>query len=457
MYHKFEMNGQRHVVDVNSGAVHLVSGAVYEMIDHFTDLRLDEIFKLMKDRFSESEIIEAYAEVKEISDAGLLFSADETEAFLPGLQSREPVVKALCLHIAHDCNLRCEYCFADEGEYHGKRALMSAETGKKAIDFLIEKSGRRRNLEIDFFGGEPLMNFDVVKEIVEYARNLESEKDKHFRFTITTNGVLLDEEKLSYINKQMSNIVLSIDGRREVNDRMRKLRGGQGSYDLIIDKFKQTASSRNQTDYYVRGTFTRNNLDFCNDVLHMAEQGFKQISIEPVVAGDDTDYAIRESDLPVIFGEYEKLAKKMSDLIGTDDDFNFFHFMIDLSGGPCVYKRMTGCGAGTEYLAVTPEGDLYPCHQFVGMEDFKLGSVHTGIVGSDTIKTFEGCSVYSKDDCKACWAKYYCGGGCAANAFNFSGDIQKPYKIGCEMQRKRTECAVALAAARLNDENSAIN
>lgn len=446
MIHKYAMNGLFIVLDVNSGAVHVVDEIVYDVLDFYKELPLEEIILNLKDKYSEESLKEAYAEIQELEKGKLLYSEDIYREVIPLIERRDPVVKALCLHIAHDCNLKCKYCFAEEGEYHGKRELMSLEVGKKAIDFLIKASGKRKNLEVDFFGGEPLMNFDVVKGIVEYARSIEKEYGKNFRFTITTNGILLNDDIMEYINDNMHNVVLSIDGRKDVHDRMRPRAGGQGSYDNIVPKFQKLAESRNQTDYYVRGTFTRHNLDFGKDVLHLADLGFKQISVEPVVADSREDYAIQESDLPQIFAEYEHLAK---DIIKRRKDgqwFNFFHFMIDLTGGPCVTKRLVGCGSGTEYLAVTPTGDLYPCHQFVGQEQFKMGTVYTGVEKTEIRKDFEQCNVYNKPVCQNCWAKFYCSGGCVANSFNSHEDLITPYEIGCEMQKKRIECAIMIKA-----------
>lgn len=451
MIHKYSMNGLFIVLDVNSGAVHVVDEIVYDILDFYKELPLDEIILKLKDRYSADAVREAYGEIKELENEKLIYTEDVYKEVIPLIERRDPVVKALCLHIAHDCNLKCKYCFAEEGEYHGKRELMSLEVGKKAIDFLIKASGKRKNLEVDFFGGEPLMNFDVVKGIVEYARSIEKENNKNFRFTITTNGILLNDDIMKYINENMHNVVLSIDGRKEVNDRMRPRAGGQGSYDNIVPKFQKLAESRNQTDYYVRGTFTRHNLDFEKDVLHLADLGFKQISVEPVVADPSEDYAIQEEDLPVIFEEYEKLAKEIIKRRKEGKWFNFFHFMIDLTGGPCVTKRLVGCGSGTEYLAVTPTGDLYPCHQFVGQEQFKMGTVDTGVVNTDIRKNFEQCNVYNKPVCQNCWAKFYCSGGCVANSYNSHGDLITPYEIGCEMQKKRIECAIMIKAAE-NEE-----
>lgn len=451
MIHKYSMNGLFIVLDVNSGAVHVVDEIVYDILDFYKELPLDEIISKLKEKYSADAVKEAYGEIKELENEKLLYTGDIYKEVIPLIERRDPVVKALCLHIAHDCNLKCKYCFAEEGEYHGKRELMSLEVGKKAIDFLIKASGKRKNLEVDFFGGEPLMNFDVVKGIVEYARNIEKENGKNFRFTITTNGILLNDDIMEYINENMHNVVLSIDGRKEVHDRMRPRAGGQGSYDNIVPKFQKLAESRNQTDYYVRGTFTRHNLDFGKDVLHLADLGFKQISVEPVVADPSEDYAIQEEDLPVIFEEYERLAKDIIKRRKEGKWFNFFHFMIDLTGGPCVTKRLVGCGSGTEYLAVTPTGDLYPCHQFVGQEQFKMGTVDTGVVNTDIRKDFEHCNVYNKPVCQNCWAKFYCSGGCVANSYNSHGDLITPYEIGCEMQKKRIECAIMIKAVE-NEE-----
>jgi len=448
------MNGVNVVMDIISGAVHVVDEVVYDIVDIFEELDEKALVQKFADKYSEKEIFEACEEIKDLKDAGMLFAEDDYTNVLDMVGKRQPVVKALCLHIAHDCNLKCKYCFAEEGEYHGHRSLMSAEVGKKAIDFIIRSSGSRHNLEVDFFGGEPLMNFDVVKEIVEYAREEEKKYNKNFRFTITTNGILLNDEIQEYINEHMHNVVISLDGRKEVNDRMRPRAGGQGSYDVIVPKFQKLAESRNQTDYYIRGTFTRQNLDFSKDVLHMADLGFKQISVEPVVGQEYEEYAIREEDLPAIYEEYERLACELYERHkeGGKKDFNFFHFMIDLSGGPCVAKRLVGCGSGTEYLAVTPEGDLYPCHQFVGLDDFKMGSVFTGLEREDIREKFESCNVYAKEECKKCWCRFYCSGGCAANAYQLNGDLFKPYKIACDLQKKRVECAIMIKAKQFQEE-----
>ena len=454
MLHKFSMNGINVLMDIYSGAVHAVDDVAYDIADLYPEMNADELAEKFADKYSREQIDEAVEELKELKDAGMLYTEDEYEGVLEQVKNRAPVVKALCLHVAHDCNLKCRYCFAEEGEYHGKRSLMSAEVGKKAIDFIIANSGKRRNLEVDFFGGEPLMNFDVVKEIVEYGREQEKLHDKNFRFTITTNGILLDDEKQKYINENMHNVVLSLDGRKEVNDYMRPRAGGQGSYDIIVPKFQKLAESRNQTDYYLRGTFTHNNLDFSKDVFHIADDlGFKQVSVEPVVAESTESYAITEDDLDTIFEEYEKLAEQLYIRHKTGEkDFNFFHFMVDLTGGPCIAKRLSGCGSGTEYLAVTPEGDLYPCHQFVGQEEYKIGSVYTGIENTAIREEFANCNVYTKPDCKKCWAKFYCSGGCMANACHYAGDIMGTYEIGCKLQRKRIECAIMIKAKLMLDE-----
>ncbi|WP_448902197.1 thioether cross-link-forming SCIFF peptide maturase [Eubacterium sp.] len=452
MIHQYKSNGYNIVLDVESGAVHVVDDITYDVISLYEENSADEIVSKLKSSYNEDEIRECISEVKELVEDGQLFTEDIYEPFVEKFkEKRQTVVKALCLHIAHDCNLACKYCFAEEGEYHGRRALMSFEVGKKALDFLVANSGNRVNLEVDFFGGEPLMNWDVVKQLVAYGRSLEEPNNKKFRFTLTTNGVLLNDEVMEFVNKEMSNVVLSLDGRKEVNDRMRPFRTGKGSYDLIVPKFQKLAESRNQTNYYIRGTFTRNNLDFSEDVKHFADLGFKQMSIEPVVGPEEDPYSIREQDLPQIMEEYDKLALEYIDRYKKGNGFNFFHFMIDLTQGPCVYKRLSGCGSGTEYLAVTPWGDFYPCHQFVGNEDFLMGNVDEGITKPEIVKEFGNCNVYSKEKCKNCFAKFYCSGGCAANSYNFHGTINDAYDIGCEMQRKRVECSIMIKAA-LADE-----
>lgn len=448
MIHQYKNNGYNIVLDVNSCMVHIVDELVYDMIAMYEENDKETIIKEMKQKYGQEEsvILEALDEIEQLKKDGALFSEDIYEEYIDGFKSRDTVVKALCLHIAHDCNLACRYCFAEEGEYQGKRALMSYEVGRQALDFLIANSGNRRNLEVDFFGGEPLLNFQVVKDLVRYGREQEKKHNKNFRFTLTTNGVLLNDDIIEFLNKEMANVVLSIDGRKEVHDYMRPFRGGQGSYDRILPWFKKVAESRNQANYYVRGTFTHNNLDFSNDVLHLADQGFRQISVEPVVSKDEP-YTITEEDLPRVFEEYDKLAKEMLKRKKEGREFTFFHFMIDLSGGPCVAKRLSGCGSGTEYLAVTPWGDLYPCHQFVGEEEFKMGNVFEGIQNTKLREEFKGCNVYSKKKCKECFARFYCSGGCAANSYKFHGNIHDAYDIGCELQRKRVECAIMLKAA----------
>lgn len=452
MVHQYKNNGYNIVLDVNSGAVHVVDDVVYDIVPLFEDNDKSAIISKMEGKYSLEEINEAIEEIQYLKDNEMLYTPDPYKEYIIDFKKRKTVVKALCLHIAHDCNLACQYCFAEEGEYHGRRALMTFEVGKKALDFLIANSGERVNLEVDFFGGEPLMNWDVVKELVAYGRSQEALHNKKFRFTLTTNGVLLNDDILEFANKEMANVVLSIDGRKEVHDRMRPFRNGKSSYDLIVPKFKKVAESRNQTNYYVRGTYTHFNTDFSEDVLHLAKLGFKQISVEPVVAPATEDYAIKEEDIPTLLNEYDKLATKMLEMEELNEGFNFFHFMIDLEGGPCVAKRLSGCGSGTEYLAVTPWGDFYPCHQFVGNEEFLLGNVDEGITNTSVRDEFKLCNVYAKEKCNDCFAKFYCSGGCGANAYNFSGDINGAYEIGCELQKKRVECAIMLKAARAERE-----
>ncbi len=448
MVHQYKNNGYNIVLDVNSGSVHVVDEMVYDMIPYYKEKGPEETIRLLSDRYSEAELKEAAEDLEELIDAGKLYTEDIYENYIGEItEAKKPVVKALCLHIAHDCNLACRYCFAEEGEYHGRRALMSFEVGKKALDFLIANSGSRRNLEVDFFGGEPLMNWQVVKDLVAYGREQEKLHHKNFRFTLTTNGVLLNDEVQKFVNREMSNVVLSIDGRKEVHDRMRPFRGGKGSYDLVLPKFQKLADSRNQEKYYVRGTFTKYNKDFSKDVLHLADLGFKQISVEPVVGTEDEEYALKAEDLPELFAEYDRLAAEMARRYQTDKDFTFFHFMLDLTGGPCVAKRLSGCGSGTEYLAVTPWGDLYPCHQFVGEEKYRMGNVDEGITRTDIREEFKKCNVYSKEKCRGCFAKFYCSGGCAANGYKFHGAINETYDVSCELERKRVECAIMIKAA----------
>ncbi len=447
MVHQFKNNGYNILLDVSSGAIHVVDDVVYDVVMLWESLNQEEIFDKLKGRYDGEELSEAIEEVAALVKEGELFTKDQYEDYVLEFKKRPTVVKALCFHIAHDCNLACKYCFAEEGEYHGRRALMSFEVGKEALDFLIANSGSRRNLEVDFFGGEPTLNFQVVKDLVAYGREQEKIHNKNFRFTLTTNGVLLNDEIMEFANKEMANVVLSIDGRKEVNDNMRPFRGGQGSYDVIVPKFLKFAESRNQENYYVRGTFTHHNLDFSKDVLHLADLGFKQISVEPVVAKETESYAIKEEDLPRLLEEYDILAAEMAKRKKEGNPFTFFHFMIDLEGGPCVAKRLSGCGSGTEYLAVTPWGDFYPCHQFVGNEDFCMGNVKTGITRTDIRDSFKSCNVYAKEKCRECFARFYCSGGCAANSYNFHGDIHNAYSIGCELEKKRVECAIMLKAA----------
>ncbi len=447
MIHKFSMNGFNIVLDVNSGAVHVVDNTVFRVLDFYNEKSLDEILELLEGQYSPGSIIESVEELDSLKQEGLLFSQD---SFKPAINQHlaKPVIKALCIHIAHDCNMKCKYCFAEEGEYGGKRSLMSLETGKQAVDFIIANSGNRVNLELDFFGGEPLMNFEVVKGIVDYAKSLEAKHNKNFRFTLTTNGLLLNDENTDYINKHMHNVVLSIDGRKSTNDNMRVLAVEKGSYDIIVPKFLKFLEKRNHKDYFVRGTYTHKNLDFCKDVLHLAALGFKYISLEPVVTDKSNDYAITEKDLPVIYEQYELLAKTMLDMEAKGNGFEFFHFNVDLTGGPCISKRVAGCGVGREYLAVTPEGELYPCHQFVGNTPFKLGHVSTGITEPATQAGFANNNVYTKENCSDCFVKFYCSGGCSANALSSNGDISKTYDLGCQIQRKVIECALMMNAYR---------
>ena len=440
MIHQYKNNGYNIVLDVNSGSVHVVDDMVYDVIACIEEDNLENTDKItmyqhLKKKFTDrtEDLSEIVDEIYELKENGMLFSEDIYEKSIEAFKNRETVVKALCLHIAHDCNLKCKYCFAEEGEYHGRRALMSYEVGKKALDFLVKNSGSRINLEVDFFGGEPLMNFQVVKDLVAYGRSLEEPYHKKFRFTLTTNGVLLNDDIIAFANQEMSNVVLSVDGRKEVHDRMRPLAGGQGSYDL-------------------RGTFTHFNKDFAADVCHLADMGFEQISVEPVVAPESDAYALVDADIPQILEEYDKLAVELIKRHKEGKGFQFFHFMIDLKGGPCVYKRLSGCGAGTEYLAVTPWGDLYPCHQFVGQEAFLMGNVDEGISRTDIREQFKACNVYSKEKCRNCFAKFYCSGGCAANSYHFHGNINDAYDLGCTLQRKRVECAIMIKAALSNEE-----
>ncbi|EMP0350832.1 thioether cross-link-forming SCIFF peptide maturase [Clostridioides difficile] len=448
MIHKFSMNGYNIVLDVNGGAVHVLDDVAYDLLDFYKEKSKEEILEILKSKYQEEKINEAYEEILNLEKEGLLYTED-TYQYHPSFVHREPVVKALCLNVAHDCNLKCKYCFAAQGDFGGEKELMSFEVGKAAIDYLIANSGSRKNLEIDFFGGEPLMNFEVVKQLVDYGRSVEKDYNKNIRFTITTNGVLLNDEIIDYINENMHNVVLSLDGRKEVNDNMRPTLNDKGSYDITLPQFKKLVEKRAKDKYYyIRGTFTRDNLDFSKDVMHFADLGFKLTSVEPVVGDESNPYALREEDLPKIFEEYEKFAVEYADRQLQGDGFKFFHFMIDLNQGPCVIKRITGCGAGNEYLSVTPNGDIYPCHQFVGNEEFKMANIFDEeIVLPENLKNmFREAHVYTKEECKQCWNKFYCSGGCHANAINFNNDISKPYELGCEMQRKRTECSIMIQA-----------
>ena len=453
MVHTFHCLGEYIAVDVDSGAVHVLDKTAYDVLGQ-VQTRMPEgpcpdWLAQRLPEYSRQELEGAWSDLQELQKAGLLFTDDSyLDPQAAVLMQQDAPIKALCLHVSHDCNLRCQYCFASTGDFGtGHRMTMDVETAKKAIDFVIQRSGNRRNIEVDFFGGEPLMAMDTVKATVEYARSLEKEHNKSFRFTITTNGVLLNDEIMEFCNREMSNVVLSLDGRPEVNDYMRPFRNGKGSYSLIVPKFQKFAELRGDKDYYVRGTFTRKNLDFSKDVLHFADLGFKKMSIEPVVSLPDEPFAIREEDLPQIMEEYDNLAKEYIRRWREGRGFTFFHFMIDLNQGPCVAKRLSGCGSGTEYLAVTPWGDLYPCHQFVGEEGFLLGNVDEGITNTAVRDEFKLCNVYAKDKCKNCFARFYCSGGCAANSYKFHGSITDAYDIGCEMQKKRIECAIMIKAA----------
>ncbi|WP_066502755.1 thioether cross-link-forming SCIFF peptide maturase [Abyssisolibacter fermentans] len=449
--HKFEQNGKKIVLDINSGAVHIIDDLIWDILDLFEEYDKKDIIAKLENKYNRQSIEEGIAEVEYLVDKGILYSESNYPEDLD--YNKNNLVKALCLHVAHDCNLRCKYCFASQGDYNEEeRLLMPLEVGKKALDYLVQNSGSRRNLEVDFFGGEPLMNFDVVKELVYYGRELEKDHDKNFRFTITTNAVLLDKPKMEFINEHMSNVVLSLDGRKEVNDYMRVTINNKGSYDSIISNIAEMVKMRGDKDYFVRGTFTSKNLDFSEDAKHFYDLGFKKTSIEPVVTDLKNDYAIRDEHLETILKEYEKLSKFYLDIKKKADNFSFFHFNIDLNQGPCIYKRLSGCGAGSEYMAVTPEGDLYPCHQFVGDTKFRMGNVYDGIINTDIRDSFKKVNVLSKEDCSQCWARYYCSGGCHANAYYSNGDISKPYKVGCEMERKRIECAISVNANLLQEE-----
>lgn len=446
LIHKFKQDNDYYVIDVNTGSLHIVDELVYDLLDENTLRSEEELICEFSKKYSKEDILEAIDDIKELKKEGLLYSIDLYENIALNDKSQS-YIKAVCLNIIHDCNLRCKYCFADEGEYKGKRKMMSVEVGKKAIDYVLAKSGPRKNIEIDLFGGEPLMAFNNIKEIVDYGRQQEKIYNKNIRFTMTTNATLLDEEKMEYLDKNMGNIVLSIDGRKEVNDKVRVRCDGSGSYDSILPKIKEMVSKRDKSkQYYVRGTFTRENTDFFNDVLALANEGFEEISIEPVVLPDEHDLSLREEDLKTIYGQYDKLYDEMLKRHKEGNGFKFYHFNIDLKGGPCVYKRISGCGAGHEYVAITPDGEVYPCHQFVGNKDFLLDNIYNENFNNELSKDFRKAHIYNKPKCKECWARFYCSGGCQANNFNFNGDMNIPYEIGCKMQKKRIECAIALKA-----------
>ena len=455
MIHQYRNNGYNIVMDVYSGSVHVVDDVCYDVIAEVNKSETEPTAESLKEadvkekllqtlgnKYETSDIEDALSDVIELTEGGQLFVKDTYECMIEEVKKRKTVVKALCLHIAHDCNLRCKYCFASTGDFGTGRKLMPLEVGIAAIDFLLEHSIGRENLEVDFFGGEPLMNFEVVKEIVKYARSKEEEYHKNFRFTITTNGMLLTDDKIDYINEEMSNVVLSIDGRKEVNDRMRVKVDGSGCYDRIVDNYKKLVEKRGDKEYYVRGTYTKYNLDFSEDVMHLYNAGFDQVSVEPVMEDESVEYAITEKDLDQIYAEYDKLVDQIAEIKDNGGSINFFHFMIDLDQGPCVIKRLRGCGSGNEYVAITPDGDIYPCHQFVGHEEYCMGNLEQGTFNTDIKKEFAGAHVYSKPTCRDCWAKFYCSGGCNANNYIYNGDIHDAYELSCKIMRKRLECAI---------------
>lgn len=448
LVHKFIQDGDYYLIDVNSGSVHIIDELIYNMVGEDELLDKEDVINNLKDKWSKEEIEEAYEELLDLVKEEVLYSKDLYEEIAMVGDESESYIKALCLNVVHDCNLRCKYCFADEGEYKGCRKPMSAEVGKRAIDYVLENSGNIKNIEVDLFGGEPLMVFDTIKEIVDYAKEKDKLYNKNIRFTMTTNATLLNDEIIDYIDKNMGNIILSIDGRKEVNDNVRIRVDGSGCYDRILPNIKKMVDRRDPSkQYYARGTFTRENTDFFEDVMALANEGFSEISIEPVVLPDSHNLSIRSEDLPKIYEQYDMLYKEMLRRAENNDNpFKFYHFNIDLNGGPCVYKRIAGCGAGHEYVAITPDGDIYPCHQFVGNEEFLLGNINSGIKNKNLSKDFKNAHIYNKPKCKECWARFYCSGGCQANNFNFNGDIHVPYEIGCEMQKKRIECAIALKA-----------
>ena len=457
MIHQYKLNGYNIVLDVYSGSVHAVDEVAYDMIGLYGTCTGDEIVAAMLKKYgdredvTEADLRECLEDIEALKDAGKLFSEDEYAGMAFDLKKRSNEVKALCLHVAHTCNLNCSYCFASQGKYHGERALMSFEVGKRALDFLVENSGRRTNLEVDFFGGEPLMNWQVVKNLVAYARSVEASAHKKFRFTLTTNGVLVDDEVIDFANREMNNVVMSIDGRPEVHDRFRVDLAGRGSYEKIVPKFLDFAKKRGERDYYVRGTYTHYNTDFTNDILHLADLGFTQLSMEPVVCAPGDPCALTEEDLPKLFEQYELLAREMLKREKEGRPFTFYHYMIDLTHGPCIYKRISGCGSGTEYLAVTPWGDLYPCHQFVGDEKYLMGNIWDGVTNTALRDEFKLCNVYARHECDDCWARLYCSGGCAANAYHASGSIRGVYPYGCELFKKRMECAIMMQVARAEE------
>lgn len=455
MIHQFKFQNLNIVLDVCSGSIHAVDDVAYDIIASYESEEKEALVSRVYDKYkttegvTKDEVYECYDQITELKERGKLFSKDTFSHMAGELKARTSgVLKALCLHIAHSCNLNCSYCFASQGRYHGERALMSYETGKRALDFLVENSGTRRNLEVDFFGGEPLMNFDVVKKLVEYARSIEKEKNKNFRFTLTTNGVLIDDDVIDFANREMSNVVLSLDGRREVHDRFRVDYSGRGSFDTIVPKFQKLVNARGGKNYYMRGTFTHYNPDFLEDIKAMLDLGFTELSMEPVVTSPESPSALTESDKPIVFEQYEKLAELMLRRDKEGKPFTFYHYMLDIKGGPCIYKRISGCGSGTEYMAVTPQGDLYPCHQFVGDEKFKLGDIYHGVDNKEIQNEFYSCNVYAREECRDCWARLYCSGGCAANAYHATGSVKGIYKYGCDLFKKRMECAIAVAVAR---------
>ncbi len=457
MVHQYKLNGYNIVLDTCSGSVHVVDEVAYDIIAMYKEKSPEEITEYIlntykDEKLSENDVLECIEDVKSLENAGKLYTPDTYEGMAFDFKNRNTVIKALCLHVAHTCNLNCEYCFASQGKYHGERALMSFEVGKRALDFLIENSGTRRNLEVDFFGGEPLMNWDVVKELVAYARVQEKIHNKNFRFTLTTNGMLIDDDVIEFSNREMSNVVLSLDGRKDVHDRLRVDYMGRGSYDTIVPKFQEFVNRRGGKNYYMRGTFTHNNVDFTNDIFHMADLGFTELSMEPVVCSPEDASALTEADLPILFEQYEILAKEMIKRKKAGNGFTFYHYMLDLTHGPCIYKRISGCGSGTEYMAVTPTGDLYPCHQFVGDTKYLLGNIWDGVTNTEIQNEFKLCNAYARPECNDCWAKLYCSGGCAANSYHASGKITGIYEYGCELFKKRIECAVMIQVAENYDK-----